>query len=370
MADRPEIPLPLNKPEAIRNAVINEKVSGLLSLGAAVCFLVALQITPITSGASIASALVAVVMFLVYICIKREWATALSGNLLVVSWVLALLVGALFTNGSNSPLMVLAPVTPLISALLRGKDWGWYTAVVLCITIALYGAMEQRGFFVGVEMSDGSLELDLYEFWLVLAVLVGALIGHHMALENDRLQETLRQNARVDFLTGIPKRMSISEALEVASRESKRNSNWLSVMMLDIDHFKRYNDVNGHGAGDECLKKVAATLRTTLNRPYDFVGRYGGEEFSVILPRTDPEGARMVAENLRKAVEALKIPYRAGKPESVTITNGVASAPGALDGRGDLLLKEADSALYTGKEFGRSRVTPTVLDQSGNIVSD
>ena len=72
MADRPEIPLPLNKPEAIRNAVINEKVSGLLSLGAAVCFLVALQITPITSGASIASALVAVVIFLVYICIKRE----------------------------------------------------------------------------------------------------------------------------------------------------------------------------------------------------------------------------------------------------------------------------------------------------------
>lgn len=277
------------------------------------------------------------------------------------------MVGAFLTEGSNSPIMVLAPITPLLAAMLRGRDWGWYSSITIALAIAVYGALQARGWF-GVSQAE-AMELDLYEFWLIFAVLVSALLGHHMASETSRLQETLREHARIDFLTGIPNRMSITEALDTAARESKRNSNWLSVMMLDIDHFKRYNDINGHGAGDECLRQVAQALRSTLNRPYDFVGRYGGEEFTVILPRTDPGGAKLVAENLRKAVAALKIPYRPGKPETVTITVGLASALAALDGNGHKLMKEADQALYTGKEYGRNRTIPVVMDQTGGIVS-
>jgi len=139
--------------------------------------------------------------------------------------------------------------------------------------------------------------------------------------------------------------------------------------MIDIDHFKKYNDINGHAAGDKVLRQVAQTLDRILLRPYDFVGRYGGEEFSVILPKTDPEGARFVAEKLREGVEKLKVPYRASKKaEVITVTIGLASAPGALDGRGDRLMKAADDALYTGKDYGRNRVVPTVLDQAGQPV--
>ncbi len=114
---------------------------------------------------------------------------------------------------------------------------------------------------------------------------------------------------------------------------------------------------------------VALALRATLHRPYDFIGRYGGEEFSVILPRTDPEGAKIVAENLRKAVATLRIPYRPGKSETATITIGVASAVASLDGEGQKLLKEADQAFYTGKELGRNRVITTVLGKSGQVDS-
>ncbi len=355
-------------PEAARNAALYEKISGLLSLGAAICFLVRLQIAPVSDTTTIASSLVCVIIFIVYICIKRQWAAHFSGVLLVMAWVASLLLVAALKDGSNSPVMVLAPITPLMAAILRGKDWGWYSSIVIVLAIFIFGALEERGYYADASSLYAHLELDLYEFWLILAVLIGALIGHHLATENTRLSETLRHHARVDFLTGIPNRMSINEALNNAARESKRNTNWMSVMMIDIDNFKIYNDVNGHAAGDKVLRQVAQAFKDVLNRPYDFVGRYGGEEFSVILPKTDPEGARFVAERLRLAVEKLKIPYRASKKEEViTVTVGLASAPGALDGRGDKLIKEADSALYTGKEYGRNRVIPTVLDQAGNL---
>lgn len=369
MADKREaLQDQLNKPSKQSNIALNEKVAGLLSLAAAVVFIIAVRIGSFTSGVALAANIVCIAMFANWVLIKREWAVNYSGVLLVVSWLIALMVGAVFTGGNNSPIMVLAPVTPLLAALLRGRDWGWYSSITISLGIAIYGAMEARGWFSDVPV-PASFQIDLYEFSLILAVLVSALIGHHMSSENDQLQDTLREHARIDFLTGIPNRMSINESLNTAARESKRNNNWLSVMMMDIDHFKKFNDVNGHAAGDECLRRVAQALRATLHRPYDFVGRYGGEEFSVILPRTDPEGAKVVAENLRKAVATLRIPYRPGKSECVTITIGVASAVAALDGEGQKLLKEADQALYTGKEFGRNRVISTVLGRSEGMES-
>jgi diguanylate cyclase (GGDEF)-like protein len=356
-------------PEAARNAALYEKTSGLLSLGAAICFFVRLQIGSISDTTTIASSFVCIIMFIVYICIKRQWVERFSGVLLICAWVSSLLIVAALTEGSNSPVMVLAPITPLMAAVLRGRDWGWYSSIIIVVGIFIFGALEERGYYLDASQAYAHLELDLYEFWLILSVLIGALIGHHMARENTLLNETLRRHARIDFLTGIPNRLSVEESLDYASRESKRNTNWLSVMMIDIDHFKKYNDINGHAAGDKVLRQVAETLQRVLRRPYDFVGRYGGEEFSVILPKTDPEGARFVAEKMRDAIEKLKIPYRAGnKEEVVTVTIGLASAPGALDGRGDRLVAAADDSLYTGKNYGRNRVIPTVLDQAGEPV--
>ena len=355
-------------PEIARNQSLYEKTSGLLSLGAAICFFVRLQIAPVSDVTTVASALVCTIMFTVYICIKRQWMAELSGVLLIMAWVVSLILVAAFTDGSNSPVMVLAPITPLMAAILHGKNWGWYSSILIVLAIFIFGALEARGYYPNAATVYDYMVVDLYEFWLILAVLIGSLIGHHMVKESAVLNEILRYHARIDFLTAVPNRLSLDEALNNASRESKRNTNWLSVMMIDIDNFKAYNDMNGHAAGDEVLVQVAETLKEQLNRPYDFIGRYGGEEFSVILPNTEPDGALYLANKLRQSIENLHIPHKSSdNKDVVTVTIGLASAMGALDGRGEKLIKEADTALYSGKQYGKNRVIPVVLDQADNL---
>ncbi len=340
-------------------ASLTERTASFISLGAALCFLVRLQVAPITDPITIAAALVCCAFFLVYLLIKLEVAEAWSGVLLIVSWTGALIVVAIFTDGAHSPIMVLAPISPLIAAFLLGRTWGWYVAIALVVALAIFGAFEQRGLYF-TSFHNPNETIHLHEFWMILSILIGTLIGHHFAEENSRLSDILKMRARVDFLTGVPNRLAIDEAIDHAVRDAKRNAFWLSVLMVDVDHFKLFNDMNGHSAGDRCLKLVAGALRGELKRPYDFVGRYGGEEFCVILPRTDPEGARLVGEELRRAVEALKIPYQAGKPQVVTATIGIYSSRSGRDGDAESMLKNADLQLYQGKKQGRNCVIAAV----------
>jgi diguanylate cyclase (GGDEF)-like protein len=123
-----------------------------------------------------------------------------------------------------------------------------------------------------------------------------------------------------------------------------------------VDFFKRYNDVNGHQAGDECLKRIALAMELCTQRPGDMVGRFGGEEFVAVLPETDADGAVVVAERIRQAVFDEHIPYDAGEPEVVSMTFGVSSARGKEIDTASNLIKLADRALYRGKEQGRNRV--------------
>ena len=345
---------------------VTERTAAFISLGAAMCFLVRLQVAPITDTITIAAAMICCVFFLVYLLIKMEVADAWSGSLLLTSWTGALIVAAIFTDGAHSPIFVLAPISPLIAAFLLGRTWGWYVAIALVISLAIFGAFEQRGmYFTSYHVPNEVIHL--HEFWMILSILIGTLIGHHFADENSRLSNTLKMRARIDFLTGIPNRLAIDESMDHAVRDAKRNLSWLSVMMLDIDHFKLFNDLNGHSAGDQCLKLVAGALRSELKRPYDFLGRYGGEEFCVILPRTDSEGAKLVAEGLRKAVESLGIPYQAGKKEVITITLGVFASRGGRDGSAEEMLKNADQQLYHGKKNGRNCVWTAAEDKLDSL---
>ena len=127
--------------------------------------------------------------------------------------------------------------------------------------------------------------------------------------------------------------------------------------MIDIDYFKKYNDIYGHLKGDECLKKIAGALSQALKRPADFIARYGGEEFVAVLPGTNIEGATHVADILRKIVEEMSIEHNdtvTGK--IVTISLGVASTIPKQHDSYNGLLKEADKALYMAKQKGRNRV--------------
>ncbi|WP_420812980.1 response regulator [Nitrincola schmidtii] len=183
---------------------------------------------------------------------------------------------------------------------------------------------------------------------------VKARVRNHMTLKvNTDLLESL---SHIDGLTQIANRRQFDFILENEFKHAKRARSSLGLIMLDIDYFKPFNDHYGHGKGDDCLVKVAAALQKTINRPKDLLARYGGEEFAVILPDTDLESTRYIAEKMRLAVESLMIKHEFSDIASViTISlGGVACIPNGDSP--EKILQVADKALYQAKEKGRNRV--------------
>ncbi len=177
---------------------------------------------------------------------------------------------------------------------------------------------------------------------------------------NNALQQTneeLRMQAMYDGLTHIPNRRYFDETFEKKFKEASREKLTLAVLMIDVDFFKRYNDLYGHAMGDECLIAIARSIRSGLKRPTDFAARYGGEEFVVVLKGTDRSGALRVAETLREGVASMAMIHGASEAaEIVTISIGMAlREAGSLVSRQELL-READEALYRAKERGRNRI--------------
>ena len=175
------------------------------------------------------------------------------------------------------------------------------------------------------------------------------------------LRERTRQLMRlasIDGLTGLANRRSFDETLDQEWRRARRNQTPLSLAMIDIDYFKRYNDHYGHQAGDDCLKSVAATLAQAAERPGELVARYGGEEFAVVLPGCDAETARAVAEKMRSRIEELQMSHAGAATRQVTISCGIATLDGDMRDNLDqaALISAADQALYAAKEAGRNRV--------------
>jgi diguanylate cyclase (GGDEF)-like protein len=185
--------------------------------------------------------------------------------------------------------------------------------------------------------------------------IVIARIGNQISLK--RKTDLLESLAMLDGLTSIPNRRRFDEALEAEWKRARRNGLPLALIMADVDYFKNFNDHYGHGAGDTCLKKVAAALVEAADRPADLVARYGGEEFVALLPETDLRGAKLFAERFRSGVESLQIPhqYSAASPW-VTISIGCAFEFPARDEGAEGLLEAADRNLYVAKEAGRNRI--------------
>jgi len=159
-----------------------------------------------------------------------------------------------------------------------------------------------------------------------------------------------------DPLTGLPNRRFLDEVLAREWQRAIRNNSSLSVLMLDIDHFKQFNDLYGHAAGDECLCKVASELDVIMKRGGDFVARYGGEEFIIISPETDIDQAAELALSVQKSIESLFISHEGSiTSDYVTASLGVASVePKKMGGTSKLLVERADRALYKAKDAGRN----------------
>lgn len=171
------------------------------------------------------------------------------------------------------------------------------------------------------------------------------------------MNQTLLRLSSLDGLTGIANRRRFEEFLDLEWKRAVREATPLSLIMVDIDFFKTYNDTYGHQAGDKCLKQVANVFSSTLHRPGDLVARYGGEEFVVVLPRTDAKGAVSVAEAMRSKVAALGIIHSHSKVSPyITISLGVATTIPSRDVSPLDLIATADEALYQAKQEGRNRV--------------
>jgi diguanylate cyclase (GGDEF)-like protein/PAS domain S-box-containing protein len=175
--------------------------------------------------------------------------------------------------------------------------------------------------------------------------------------ERKEAEEMIRYQAYHDALTDLPNRRYFDEILELEWNRGVRAGSALSVLMIDIDNFKSYNDHHGHGAGDDCLARVSMAMSEVLNRPADRIARYGGEEFVVLLPECDLDAARLIAEKLRAGVESLGIAHEMSSScQCVTVSVGCASLVPTSASTVKELLNDADKRLYQAKESGRNQI--------------
>lgn len=182
---------------------------------------------------------------------------------------------------------------------------------------------------------------------------LSGLLCRELRLRHHAEQE-LAQLAATDSLTGVANRRILDLTLRHEWFRAQRSGQPLSVLMIDADHFKAFNDRHGHQGGDEALRTIAKVIAANVRRPADLVARYGGEEFSVILAETDSTGARQIAEKIRMAVEQL--PKTEGDELPMTVSIGISTWTTQTDVTLEQLLFAADKALYQAKEQGRNRV--------------
>ena len=185
-------------------------------------------------------------------------------------------------------------------------------------------------------------------------------VRNHVQMK--RMRDQLTEQALRDPLTGLANRRMLERRLQAELHRQARDGGLIAVLMLDIDHFKGFNDSYGHPEGDICLKAVSQALAQAIRRSGDLCARYGGEEFACILPGTDLDGALHLAETMRAGVEALAIPHRASQVgQVVTISIGVASGRCDMGSENAFWLTGADRMLYRSKLAGRNRVSGQVM---------
>ena len=268
---------------------------------------------------------------------------------------------ALIFSESRYPLLfLLYPVLLLVDSLLAFS--GSAIAVVAICLLAAFFTTHSLGPF-GVWPTDllvpRDLALQIYLGFHVIALFPASILLMERRRMTEELSDTnarLTVLASLDGLTGIANRRSFDQCFEQEWNRATRSRAPLALIMIDIDHFKQFNDKYGHVCGDRCLLAVAGVLAKRTQRPHDLVARYGGEEFTALLPHTTLEGARQVAEAMRVAILELDINHSGSSWKRVTASMGCAALT-PVQGEGHSgLLQLADGALYRAKRLGRNRV--------------
>ena len=212
----------------------------------------------------------------------------------------------------------------------------------------------KNGCQVPVEITLNYLEFDNREYNCVIARNISERKQAEAKLK--AVNQQLKRLAVIDDLTQLPNRRHFDSYLNLEWKQMLREQKPLSLMLCDVDYFKKYNDFYGHQAGDTCLQKVAQAIKQGVNRPSDLAARYGGEEFAVILPNTDIQGATKTATAIKQNLAQLKLPHQKSEIDQfVTVSIGFASVIPTADFDPKTLLENADQALYEAKKRGRNR---------------
>jgi diguanylate cyclase (GGDEF)-like protein/PAS domain S-box-containing protein len=225
-------------------------------------------------------------------------------------------------------------------------------------TLLTYRMRRKDGRYVWVETRGKTVDAPGGERQRLVVV---RDISARKAVE-DRLAAANTQLALLssqDGLTGLANRRTFDETLANECRRAARAETAIALIMIDVDRFKSFNDLNGHPAGDKCLCSIANAIAGSIRRPADVAARYGGEEFAVVLPGTDESGAMTVAANIQRAVQGLEIKHRGSEWGIATVSIGIAASwPNATEYAPELLLRDADRALYAAKNGGRNALRP------------
>ena len=244
--------------------------------------------------------------------------------------------------------------------------------------------LKRNGFCESMDFVFGRRDGSRFDGAISARTLLIHEIPHAVSLVRDmttikqseeKIQQLVRQletqrnaaehNSLTDSLTGLSNRRYFDEALKLEFSRMNRSGSVLSLIMLDVDFFKSYNDHYGHVAGDECLRRMAEAFRKIIVRTTDVVARYGGEEFVIILPNTDAAGANQLAERIREVVEALRIPHEPSTVSRVvTISLGVVTTSPMRLETPEQLVGLVDAAMYRAKAKGRNRVEKAIQEVS------
>lgn len=258
--------------------------------------------------------------------------------------------------------------TPYLIGLLALSSFTFlkpkHSLVMLSLSQTAFVLINFRLIDDGIILFDVVMNSCLFAIlsWVISAFhyksFVNTFVNEKLLAEVNYVNKKLEEHIRIDEVTGISNRRAFSEALEREWKRARRYEKRLSIAMIDIDFFKQYNDTYGHNKGDVCLREVAQCINDCMLRANDFAGRYGGEEFVVIMPEINNEGALKNAERIRSAVEALCIDHEGRTDGSayVTISVGVVTAEPGMDDESSAFIEKADTALYEAKKQGRNRV--------------
>lgn len=269
-------------------------------------------------------------------------------------------VVCVFSVSKYPLLFLLYPTLLLVDSMLGFSGAAVAVAVMSCL--AVYLTTHGMGPFGSWPTSlpvTRDVALQIFLGFHLVALFPTSI----MIMERKRMAAELRDSnaqllllASLDGLTGIANRRSLDEHFAQEWTRAIRVQTPLALVMIDIDHFKQFNDLYGHHAGDRCLQAVAAALQNKMQRGQDHLARFGGEEFALLLPHTDLQGAMHIAEHMRLAVLELAIPHRSAAAGQVTISLGCSAFTPTNGEHEHLLLEMADSALYKAKQAGRNCV--------------